>query len=185
MARRQGLAPTDFESLYDRVAQPLLVWLTRRTFDAQVALDLWAETWAAAYASRRRFRGTTDAEASAWVYAIAWRQYATYVRRGSAERRALERLGLERPPAEDADIARLERLAGLSELRGAVAAGLAALSAEQREAIELRVVRELSYPDIAERLRVPEPTVRARVSRGLRALGESIDPTLDLKTGGT
>ena len=102
MPHPRGLSAADFERLYDRVAQRLLVALTRRTFDAEVALDLWAETWAAAYGGRGRFRGATDAEATAWVYAIAWRQYAMYVRRGRAERRALERLGLERPAAGDA-----------------------------------------------------------------------------------
>jgi RNA polymerase sigma factor (sigma-70 family) len=185
MARTRGLSAADFERLYDRVAQRLLVALTRRTFDAEVALDLWAETWAAAYGGRGRFRGDTDAEATAWVYAIAWRQYAMYVRRGRAERRALERLGLERPVADDAELARLEQLADLAELRGMVAAGLASLTPDQREAIELRVVRELPYADIAERLSVPEPTVRARVSRGLRALAGSLDPTPDLNSGGT
>ena len=56
------MSTPEFEHLYRASAQPLLVFLARRTLDAEVALDLWAETWAAAFAGRRRFRG--DAEMS-------------------------------------------------------------------------------------------------------------------------
>ena len=42
-------------------------------------------------------------------------------------------------------------------------------------------MRELSYGELAAELEVPEPTVRARVSRGLRALGrEMADEARDL-----
>jgi RNA polymerase sigma-70 factor (ECF subfamily) len=37
------------------------------------------------------------------------------------------------------------------------------------------VLDELPYPQIAERLGVSEQTVRARVSRGLRALAAALD----------
>jgi RNA polymerase sigma factor (sigma-70 family) len=178
----RGLSTAEFEEVYGALAQPLLVYLTRRTFDAEVALDLWAETWAAAFASRRRFRGD---DATSWIYAIAWRQYAMYVRRGVAERRALRRLGVDRPAVEDADVERLERLSGLGELREAVAHGLEALSAEQREAVRLRVVEELPYSDVARRLSVSEEAARARVSRGLRALAETLDPLKEIEQGAT
>ena len=173
------LSTAEFEDLYDRLARPLLVSLARRTLDAEVALDLWAETWAAAYAGLHRFRGGSRGEAEAWVHAIAWRQYAMYVRRGQAERRALERLGLERPDPGDDELAEIERLAGIGDLRAAVAAALERLSADHREAIRLRVVEELPYSDVAQLLRVSEPTARARVSRGLRALGDLIAPTTE------
>jgi RNA polymerase sigma-70 factor, ECF subfamily len=171
-----GLSEAEFEGLYDRLARPLLVTLVRRTLEVDVALDLWAESWAAAYKSRQRFRGRTSEEAEGWVRGIASRQYAMYVRRGHAERRALERLGIERPTAEPEDIEELERLAGLDGLRAVVADALARLSADQREALRLRVVEELPYPDVARLLSVSEPTARARVSRGLRALREVLDP---------
>mgnify|MGYP000858849939 CR=1 FL=1 len=41
MAGRQLL---DIASLYERHAEPLLVFFTRRTFDPQAATDLWAGT---------------------------------------------------------------------------------------------------------------------------------------------
>ena len=169
------MSTPEFERLYSESAQPLLVFLARRTLDAEVALDLWAETWAAAFAGRRRFRGDPAQAGRGWVYAIATRQYAMWVRRGRAETRALRRLGLERPAMDDADAERIERLAGLAELRAAVARGLGGLSDEQRDALRLRVVEELPYPDVARRLSVSEEAARARVSRGLRALGEALE----------
>jgi RNA polymerase sigma-70 factor (ECF subfamily) len=41
------------------------VFLARRTFDVEVARDLTAETFAQAFEHRGRFRGQSDAEASA------------------------------------------------------------------------------------------------------------------------
>jgi len=79
------------------------------------------------------------------------------------------------PALEPNEVAHIVELAGLSELRGAVARELRALSEDHREALRLRVVDELSYADVAERLQISEPTARARVSRGLRTLGHALD----------
>jgi DNA-directed RNA polymerase specialized sigma24 family protein len=49
----------------------VLAFLARRTFDTEAARDLMAETFAQAYRSRTRFRGSSDAEAAAWLYSIA------------------------------------------------------------------------------------------------------------------
>src|SRR4051812_31688889 len=178
-----GLSEDEFERLYKRLSRPLLVSLARRTLDTDVALDLWAEAWAAAFAARRRYRGSSDAEAEAWVRVIASRQHAMYVRRGRAERRALGRLGLERPVVTDEEIADLELSAGLAELRAAVAAGLEELTAPHREVLRLRVVEERPYRDVAQALRVSEPTARARVSRALRELKERLPGSAHLDTG--
>lgn len=171
MARRE----LDIGDLYTRHRRELLLFFVRRTADTEVALDLWAETFAQALVSRRRFRGSTDAEAAGWLYAIARRQLALFYRRGQAERRALDRLNVERPPADELVEAELVREAGLSELRRELAGALETLSTETRAALELRVVHGLPFADVARRLAITEPTARARVSRGLRALGDLLD----------
>jgi RNA polymerase sigma factor (sigma-70 family) len=165
----------DIAELYERHRRELLLFFVRRTADAEVALDLWAETFAQAVVSRKRYRGGSDAEAAGWLYAIARRQLAHYYRRGSAERRALDRLNVERPPADELVEAELVREAGLSELRRELAGALDTLSEDTRRALELRVVRELPFSDVARQLAITEPTARARVSRGLRALGHLLD----------
>jgi RNA polymerase sigma factor (sigma-70 family) len=166
----------DIPVLYERHREALLLFFVRRTTDVEVALDLWAETFAQAVAARRRYRGRSDGQAAAWLYGIARRQLALYYRRGRAERRALDRLRIERPPTDELLEAEISRRAGLAELRRELALALATISDGTRGALELRVVDELPYAEVARRLKISEPTARARVSRGLRALGEILDP---------
>ena len=163
--------------LYEELSHAMVVHFARRTFDPDVALDLTGETFARAFTARRRFRGATQEEATAWVWAIARNVLAEYHRRGAVERRALRRLAVEPPALDDEEHARLERLAGLAELRERLARELGALPDDQRAAVRLRVVEELGYPEVALRLGVTEATARARVSRGLRALRASLAPT--------
>jgi len=176
--RKQGRLALDevgFARLYRGAAQDLVVFFARRTYDPEAAADLMAETFAKAYLGRRRFRGSTEEQARAWLFGIARRRFAMYVRRGKAERRALRRLGLERPQLVEAEYARIEELAGLDALRTPLAAHLGRLAPTQRRALELRVVRGLSYPDVADRLGISEQAARARVSRALRGLGAALN----------
>jgi RNA polymerase sigma factor (sigma-70 family) len=160
-----------FASLYVRYSEMLLGFFMRRVYDHQAAFDLTAETFAQMLLSRRRFRGTTDAELEAWTFAIARAQLARYRRKGRAERKALERLAVQTPTLTDDDLARIEELADLARFRDSIAAAIGGLSDGQREAVELRIIDELTYPEVAERLGISEPTARARVSRALRTLG--------------
>jgi RNA polymerase sigma factor (sigma-70 family) len=177
-AFRAGLTdPSEFRRVYQAFAEPVLLFLTRRTHDPEVALDLAAETFAEAYISGRRFRGRDDRDLAAWLFAIARHQLAHYLRRGHAEARAVRRLGIRVPALSVDDLDQIHDRAGLRTLQPMIADALAQLSSEQRDAVELRVVRELSYPEIAQRLNITEQTARARVSRGLRALGELLEQT--------
>ncbi|HEV2812686.1 MAG TPA: RNA polymerase sigma factor [Solirubrobacteraceae bacterium] len=164
-----------FGGVYRAHSRTVLAYLARRTWDPEVALELTAETFAQAFASRRRFRGDTDDDVAAWLVGIARHVLAHFVRKGRSERSALRRLGVEVPPLEPDDVVRIVELAGLADLRGAVARTLATLPSEHREAVRLRVVEELSYADVASRLDVSEPTARARVSRGLRSLAKTLE----------
>ena len=102
-----------------------------------------------------------------------------YYRRGRCERRALDRLKLERPPADAGVLADIERRAGLVALRAELAAALTQLSPGVRGAVQMRVVEERAYPDVAQRLGISEQAARARVSRGLVALADLLDaPTI-------
>src|SRR4051794_41839155 len=71
--------------LYDQHARALLAFLARRAADPEAAVDLLAETFAAAFKDRRRFRGDDPLP---WLYGIARHQLAGYFRRGRVERRA-------------------------------------------------------------------------------------------------
>lgn len=164
----------DVKVLYAEQGDDLLQFLLRRTGDAEIAADLWGETFAQALTSRGRFRGNHE-QAIAWLYAIAHRQLGRYYRRGKAECRAMQRLGMERPAISAEAEAQLVKRAGLDEMRDAIAAGVAMLTDDAREAIMLRVVDGLPYSDLASRLAISEQAARLRVSRGLRILARVLD----------
>ena len=168
---RQRLDADRLAAAYERDGRRLLIFFTRRTYDAQLAVDLVAETYARAFEQRRRFAADpSDRDAlAAWVFGIGRNVLHEALRRGRAERRAVARLGVDPPALEAEEQIRIEELAALGGLRSAVQGALAELGPEQREAVRLRVVDELGYPAVAARLGVSEQTARARVSRGLRA----------------
>jgi RNA polymerase sigma-70 factor (ECF subfamily) len=163
-----GLGHEAIVDLYRRLRPRLVNFFLRRTRDPEAATDLVAETFARAIEHARRFRGGVDADP--WVWGIARNVLAEYVRRDHVEQRTLRRLARE--PAVTAT--ELVVLAEDSD-RGAATHALEALVADQRDALHLRVVEELDYAVVARRLGVTEPAARARVSRGLRKLAESLD----------
>lgn len=168
--------PPDIAQLYAEHGEPVLWFLARRTADPQIALDLWAETFAQAVESSDRFAGGSDpATEAGWLFGIARNLLASYYRRGEIEQRALGRLQLERPPATVEVLAQIEEAAALSDLRRELGAALAELSPAVRDAVALRVVAELDYGVVAERLDITEGTARARVSRGLASLARILD----------
>jgi RNA polymerase sigma factor (sigma-70 family) len=172
--RRSIVEPDAFGGFYDAHFESLLRYLTRRTCDAEAGLDLTAESFAQAFLSRQRFRGTTDAQAAAWLYRIAKRQLARFFKKGKAEQEACKRLGLERLELDRGTERQIEQLAELDDLRTTLRAELSELPPAHRDALRLRVVEELPYPEVARRLAISEPAARARVSRALRALAEPL-----------
>jgi hypothetical protein len=89
----------------------------RRCLDAELAVDLMAETFAEAWpvgagsaerARRRRQPGCSG---------IARNQLASCFRRGRAERTALKRLGIQVPDVAEDDLARIEALADIGAMR--------------------------------------------------------------------
>jgi RNA polymerase sigma-70 factor (ECF subfamily) len=174
---RAATEPSAFTEFYSGLSRQLLVFFVRRTFDVEAARDLTAETFAQALEHCHRFRGQTDAEAEGWLYGIARHQLSRYARSGVVRRKALDRLGIQVPAVGEDDYERIVEAAGLSELRGRVAAAFAELSDDQRDALRLRVIDELPYADVAAHLGVSEQTVRARVSRALRRLADALDLT--------
>jgi RNA polymerase sigma factor (sigma-70 family) len=164
-----------FVAFYDRMLPGLLGYFVRRTFDAQIAADLSAETLADAFASRGRFRDRGEGSASAWLYSIAHRKLSHFLRRRRVEDGARRRLGLGQVELERDDIDRVEALIDFEQVGRAVAAAFDELRPKQREAVRLRVIEGKSYAEIAGALGCSEDVVRARVSRGLKRLALQLD----------
>jgi RNA polymerase sigma factor (sigma-70 family) len=163
-----------FRELYDRWAETLFAYFYRRVFDREVAADLLAETFAVAFAKRERFRDV-GRPGGAWLYGIAGRELARYFRRRKVELRALARLGVERPALDQEAAAALDTMIEADCHRGELTEALARMSPAAREAVSLRVVDELEYAEIGERLGCSEVAARVRVHRGLAKLNKVLE----------
>jgi len=166
--------PDAFAAFYDAYAERILLYLVRRVLDVDTAFDLLSETFATALERRHQFRGSTAEEEQGWLYSIARSELSHFWRDGRVERTALARLGVGVPALSDPEIERIEQLAGINDLVPALHDAMASLPEDQRRAVELRVVEEHGYSEVATILGVSEQTARARVSRGLRALAQRL-----------
>ncbi|MCW2989990.1 MAG: polymerase, sigma-24 subunit, subfamily [Solirubrobacterales bacterium] len=166
--------PARFRALYDRHADDLLAYFYRRTFDAEVAADLLAETFAVAFEKRGRFRDR-GRPGGAWLYGIAAKELSHWYRRRSVELRAARRLGVAVPALDDESIARIEALADSAAERTRMSEALTRLPVGERDAVRLRVIDELDYGSIAARLRCSEGAARTRVHRGLARLRQQME----------
>jgi RNA polymerase sigma-70 factor (ECF subfamily) len=165
-----------FSELYRSEGESVMIFLTRRTWDGETALELTAETFALALSSWRKLSPLSAEQRRAWLFTVARRLLGRYLRRAKVERKAVRRLGMQLPEADPEDLQRIEQRAGLPELRQTLERELARLSESQRQALRLRVLEEQSYEEMARTLGVSEQTARARVSRGLRTLARALEP---------
>jgi RNA polymerase sigma-70 factor, ECF subfamily len=162
--------PAAFVELYRRHAEDLLRYFARRTLDPEAAAELTAETFAEAFASRARYSYVAGVNGVAWLYGIARHQLGRFFRSGRIDADARKKIGLPLRELPPDDYERIEDLVDFEPLRAALVEALETLADDQREALKLRVIDGLPYPDVAARLRCAENTARQRVSRGLRRL---------------
>ena len=165
--------PGAFEAYYERNSRRVLAFFYRRILCPHTASELMAETFAEAYASRRRFQPTGSGVA--WLMGIAGNLYKEWLRHAVVVRRARTRLNLQTPHLVEEDLDRIERFVDLAEMRGALNGALESLSPKVRDALVLRVALDLPYPEVAERLGCTVGAARVRVSRGLFLLYEELE----------
>jgi RNA polymerase sigma factor (sigma-70 family) len=170
-ARRE---PAAFEVLFERHAMALRRWLFAQTGDATVSHDLLAETFAQAWRGRRRFRGADERSAVAWLYGIARHLVSQHHKRGRIETAGRRRLGMATVTRDDGGIEELPSRLDAHGLSAELREAFAGLTAGQRAAIGYRVIEELSYEEVAARLRCSPVSARARVFRGLQSMRSAI-----------
>jgi RNA polymerase sigma-70 factor (ECF subfamily) len=164
-----GRDPAAFSVLYARHVEAVHGWLRQRIEWA--AADLTAETFARAWLVRSRFRDSRDGSALPWLLGIASNLLADTARHDRIETRARERLGLSLDLADEEGFTEVdERLSP----RLALARYVESLPAHERDALDLRIVQELSYDEVGARLGIRPAAARLRVSRALRRLSLSV-----------
>ena len=164
-----------FAAVYDAYHARVLRFFAGRRLDADLARDLTAETFAVALQRRMQFRGHSAEEEQGWLFAIARSQLAAYWRSGRVEQDALSRAPAAPTPGTDEELERVEERVGAEAVIAQLGTALAHLPGDQRQAVELRVLEDRTYEEIAVAAGVSQDVARARVSRGLRALAERLD----------
>lgn len=158
-----------FAELYRRHVAGVLAYFARAIGRGDLAFDLTAETFAAALLALPTYQPTA-ASGRSWLYAIAHNRLVDSMRRGRAEARARERLGMQAIVLTDDGEAMIDRI--ITRIDGRNALELVKdLPIDQRDAIAARFVKDQDYAEIAAEMNCSEQVVRKRVSRGLSALG--------------
>jgi RNA polymerase sigma factor (sigma-70 family) len=160
----------DFTTMYDAHAAELLRYLWRRCGDRAQAEDLLSVVFLEAW--RRRAALRPGAPPRPWLFGIATNVLRNHRRSVRRHRAALERIAAPAPasaPAADEQAAINARLAeALDALRS--------LPRHEQDVVALCVWAELSYEEAAAALGVPVGTVRSRLSRARRRLGDLTNP---------
>ncbi len=160
-----------FGVLYERRHELVLAFLLKRTRDPEVAMDLMAETFAAALIALADRPPAIAGSAAPWLLTIARNSLIDSYRRGRVESAARLRLAFEPVQIAESDIERVLRITAEADLL----AGLAAeLPADQYEALRARVLDERGYEEIARELACSPAVVRKRVSRAISNLRQAL-----------
>lgn len=148
-------APAAFERLVLRHHDAIHRYVARR-LGPRSAEDVVSEVFTTAYAIRARY-DMTRPNARPWLFGIATNMIRRHARREAEILDAYARYGVhpELPDPSHHD----------DELGPALAAALAAMRREHRDALTLRALADLSYEEIAEALDVPVGTVRGWLHR--------------------
>jgi RNA polymerase sigma factor (sigma-70 family) len=161
-----------FETLYARHAPPVLAFLTRMVRDAALAEDLLQTTFLSVVRARGRYQPGTAVRA--WVFAIATNAGRDALRRRRARREDLSSTAV---PVDEVAAPAPEQ--GDPPAARALAAALMKLPVEQREAVVLHKMQELSFDEIAAALGISVSAAKVRAHRGYHRLREMLAP-LDL-----
>jgi RNA polymerase sigma factor (sigma-70 family) len=163
--------PLAFREFYDRYAAWMRSWFQRQTGSDTAALDLTAETFAQAWNASKRFKDMADGSGAPWLFGIARNLLRQYHKHNRIESAARERIGMPSAWAECEDYEAVDERMAATSLAPKLLRAVRSLPVDQRRALELRVVQQLDYEEVAGALGCSQNAARLRVSRALRALG--------------
>jgi len=156
------------EELVSRYRRPLFSWFTLQVSDSATAEDLYQDVWLKVIRGASAFH---DVSFKAWMWRIARNRLIDFRRKMRPE------LTLDQPVAgtdgegdapsnvdrvSDGRANVAERMQG-EERRQALRAAIAQLSDAHREIVSMRLVENLAFKDIAERLGISINTALGRM----------------------
>lgn len=166
--------PEAFGVFFDHHYDAVLRFFGSRVRGPEAATDLCAETFAQALLVIDRF-DPDKGSATQWLFGIAKNLLHRFWRDIHVDDRARKALSMRRIAVDDATAEALERLNASVGTNAAISTALAALPIGQAEAVCLRIVHELPYPDVAARLGCRVGAARVRVHRGLEAIRDHLE----------
>lgn len=158
-ALRVGESHRDFDEFYSATFHGLRSQLYAYLGDRAEAQDVVQEAYCRAFTRWKRISGYEDPVA--WVRKVAWNLATSRFRR---QRTASNFLRRQRVEHED----------GPTPDRVALVRALEAIPTQQRKAVVLHYVGQLSVAEIAEQEGVAEGTVKSWLSRGRAALSAQL-----------
>jgi RNA polymerase sigma-70 factor (ECF subfamily) len=158
-----------FDEFYCRHCAAVLAFHARRVREPELAVDLTAETFAAALVAVRDRSRELPENPVAWLFTIAHRRFVDSYRRGRRQ------LVFDRMEVTDDAVERILETIASTDLIAHLARHL---PTDQFEALRARIIDERDYSDIAKELSCSESLVRLRVSRALRTLRATAPPDL-------
>jgi RNA polymerase sigma-70 factor, ECF subfamily len=165
--------PERFAVLFDRHAPHIYRYLARCA-DRQVADDLVAETFLAAFAKRDRY-DLSYADARPWLYGIATNLVGQH-RRDQARQARIRTAA----PAEPAVPGHADRVAAdvtAQAMRALLEAALASLSTGDRDVLLLIAWEQLTYQEVSRALGIPVGTVQSRMHRARTKVRQALAGT--------
>jgi RNA polymerase sigma-70 factor, ECF subfamily len=174
----RGRDPAAVTRIYTAYAPALFRFFVAAVGDRPTAEDLTGEVFESAIEGLPRFRGPVEA-LGGWLFGIARHDLSDYRRRQA--RRLVQPLDdlLEEAAAAggamDPEELALERVEG-----DRVLAALRQLTGDQREVLLLRLVADLTGPEVAGILHTSTEAIKALQHRGLASLARLLEVTNDM-----
>lgn len=164
--------PVHFDEIFLRHRETIFRFVARRV-GRDASADLTGEVFVRAFAARGRY-DLTRPSALSWLLGIASHVCVDHLRRSGLRRRRRDDVAagwLYRPPS-DVD----QALDGVDARRlgPALVRALRKLPEQDRQALLLQAVAELTYDEIADVLGIPVGTVRSRLHRARRRMRELV-----------
>jgi RNA polymerase sigma-70 factor (ECF subfamily) len=156
------LEPERFAVLFDRHAPHIYRYLARRA-GRQVADDLVAETFLAAFAKRDRY-DLSHPDARPWLYGIATNLVGQH-RRDQARQDRITQAAAAAEPEVPGHADRVAADVTAQAMRTLLEGALAVLSAGDRDVLLLIAWEQLTYAEVSRALAIPVGTVQSRLHR--------------------
>jgi RNA polymerase sigma-70 factor, ECF subfamily len=161
-------------SFGEEITQPLLRYLQRSVGDRATAEDLLQETLLRATRGLEAFQ--ERASLKTWIYSIATRVAADYLRHPDRRVRIVDIVDADEPASreESAD----ERLI-VNEMNACVRDVIDSLPADYRSALAMHTLEEMTAAEVAENSGCTVATAKIRIHRGRNRLRDALQRSCD------